>query len=62
MIVTARAGASRRSPRDIDREVVATFAQVHEEDSGGRQEPHGAARLANTAWQSIQKQNFYPGS
>ena len=34
MIVTARGQARQDgSPRDVDREVVATFAQVHEEDS-----------------------------
>jgi hephaestin len=62
MIVTAR-GAARPdgSPRDVDREVVAVFAQVHEEDGWlwPRNKPAFLDSLRPQANPS-QAQNFYP--
>lgn len=62
MIVTARGKARPDgSPRDVDREVVATFAQVHEEDSWlvGKNITLPLDSLRPRANPS-QKQNFYP--
>ncbi len=62
MIVTARGRARPDgSPRDVDREVVATFSQVHEEDSwlaAANLPPRESlqAVMANPS----QAQNFYP--
>lgn len=62
MIVTARGQARPDgSPRDVDREVVATFAQVHEEDSW-RVKENITIRLDSFPPRAnpSQVQNFYP--
>ncbi len=62
MLVTARGQARPDgSPRDVDREVVAMFGQVHEEDSW-LVEKNLTIRLDSTPPRAnpSQKQNFYP--
>ncbi|MBA3645551.1 MAG: multicopper oxidase domain-containing protein, partial [Gemmatimonadaceae bacterium] len=65
MIVTAR-GMARPdgSPKDVDRELVATFAQVHEEDSWLVKDNIDPALLAPPPNGPIanpsERQNFYP--
>lgn len=62
MIVTARGEARQDgSPRDVDREIIASFDQVHEEDSWLAKQNLSAdlmkkVPIANPS----QKQNFYP--
>lgn len=62
MIVSAR-GMARPdgSPKDVDREIVASFTQVHEEDSWLAEQnlPAGLEKRAPIANPS-QRQNFYP--
>ncbi len=65
MIVTAR-GMARPdgSPKDVDRELIATFAQVHEEDSWLAKDNIPAAYLVPPPGGPIanpsERQNFYP--
>jgi manganese oxidase len=64
MIVTAR-GMARPdgSPKDVDREIVATFAQVHEEDSWLADENLGSAdslESSHPVSNPGERQNFYP--
>jgi FtsP/CotA-like multicopper oxidase with cupredoxin domain len=62
MIVTAREMARPdRSPRDVDREIIASFDQVHEEDSWLAEQnlPADLGKKAPTENPS-QRQNFYP--
>jgi FtsP/CotA-like multicopper oxidase with cupredoxin domain len=63
MIITAR-GLARPdgSPKDVDREIVTSFAQVHEEDSWLTDEnklPPGVGPESPVPNQS-ERQNFYP--
>lgn len=62
MLITAR-GMARPdgSPKDVDREIVASFTQVHEEDSWlGDQNLPGALLQAGPIANPSQKQNIYP--
>jgi FtsP/CotA-like multicopper oxidase with cupredoxin domain len=64
MIVTAR-GMARPdgSPKDVDREIVTTFAQVHEEDSWLADENLGPADSLDSSHpvaNPSERQNFYP--
>ncbi len=62
MLVTARDHArADGSPDDVDREIVATFAQVHEEDSwlAGQNIPTALLK-AGPAANPAERQNFYP--